>query len=73
MSQSPDHPTLLLQPNWYSNNRDAVPLPLPAAAYEVTHQGDRSTVRVIETGEVVYNNGIGPVEVVVSPEPFLPS
>lgn len=65
----PTYPALLLQPNWYSNEPDEIPLPLPAEAYEVTHQGDRSTVRVIATGEVIYDNGIGPAAVVAAPEP----
>jgi hypothetical protein len=69
MNNPPDHPTLLLVPPWYGGPPDETKLPLPAAAYEIRHQGDRSTVTVIATGEVVFN-GIGPAEVVVSRAPF---
>ncbi len=69
MNTPSDHPTLLLYPTWYGGPPDEIVLPLPATAYEVTHQGDRSTVIATATNKVVYH-GIGPAEVIVSRAPF---
>lgn len=70
MNNPPGHPTLLRHPEL-----DDVPfvtesfLDLPANAYSVEQSGDWWTVRVVATGEVVYQ-GPGPVTVFVSPAPF---
>jgi hypothetical protein len=60
------HPTLLRHPV-----PDGIPFPvetvlnLPAAEYQVEQHGDWWIVRVVVTGEAVYQ-GPGPVEVFVS-------
>lgn len=68
MNDPPDHPTLLLIPTWYGGPPDEIVLPLPATSYAVRHQGDRSLVLQLATGELIYR-GIGPAEVVVSGAP----
>ncbi|MBO9679530.1 MAG: hypothetical protein J7556_14910 [Acidovorax sp.] len=65
--KAPPAASLLRFPFWGAPVQDERPLPLPHEAYRVEHQGDRSTVTVVATGEVVYN-GTGPAEV-VSPTP----
>lgn len=59
-------PAILKTPTWYGGPDDETALIFPPEEYEVTHQGDRSTVRVVGTGEVIYE-GIGPAQV-VAPE-----
>lgn len=61
---------LLRFPFWGAPVQDERPLPLPPEAYRVDHHGDRSSVTVVATGEVVYN-GIGPAE--VTPPPPAPA
>ena len=62
----PGHPTLLRHPV-----PDGIPFPvetvlkLPAVEYQVEQHGDWWIVRVLATGEAVYQ-GPGPVEVFVS-------
>ncbi len=55
-------PSVLSTPTWYGGPNDELPLPLPVSDYKVSNQGDRSTVRVITTGEQIYS-GIGPAQV----------
>ena len=64
------YPTLLRYPTWYGGMPDEMVLPLEPTAYRVDQiDGDRWTVTVKHTGEVLYR-GIGPVEVVESQAPF---
>lgn len=64
------YPTLLRYPTWYGGMPDEMVLPLEPTAYRVDQvEGDRWTVTVKRTGEVLYR-GIGPVEVMESPAPF---
>jgi hypothetical protein len=66
----PGHPTLLRHPV-----PDGIPFPvetvleLPVVAYQVEQRGDWWIVRVVATGEAVYQ-GPGPVEVFVSEVSF---
>lgn len=71
-AQQPQHPvgpTLLRFPFWANPALlDERPLDLPAEAYEVEQQGDRSVVKVRATGEVVFN-GAGLAQVIDNPYP----
>lgn len=68
--RSPQHPTLLRIPAWYSElAHDEVVLPLRPADYQVHQIGELWRVTVAGTDDFVYA-GIGPVEVVRSRAPF---
>ncbi len=62
------HPTLLRFPSWLYTIKEEMVLPKPPETYTVT-PGEWWTVTDTSTGVVVYN-GIGPVEVLLSPAPF---
>ncbi len=64
-----DTPAILRTPTWYGGRPDETPLEFAVEDYEVEEQGGRAIVRVMTTGQVVYN-GIGPVEVVGQDVPF---
>ncbi len=69
-ARSPQHPTLLRIPAWYSElAHDEVVLPLTPADYTIRQVGDLWRVTVAGTDDFVYA-GIGPVEVVRSRAPF---
>lgn len=71
-AQQPAHPvgpTLLRFPFWANPTLlDERPLDLPAEAYEVEHQGERTVVTVRDTGKVIFN-GKGPAQVIDNPYP----
>ena len=60
-------PALLRMPSWLGRDvQEEMALPFEPGDYKVT-SGDRWTVVLLKTGEAVYS-GIGPVEIVRSPQ-----
>ncbi|MBB6559565.1 hypothetical protein HNP48_002232 [Acidovorax soli] len=60
---------VLRTPTWYGGPPDETLLLFTAGEYRVEHAGQRSTVRIIASGALIYD-GIGPVEISPADVPF---